>query len=106
MAERDGGMSMASFNAERRLQRRTQPAATGPGMGLEQAWMRIACPEAEACPAPSAPVRTPRTLRTPHQPHAGYRASLERRKRHPAVVSRLRAAQHFSRPERRDVPHA
>jgi hypothetical protein len=98
-------MSMARSQAERRLLRRTRPAAGAPSaMGLEQAWMRLACSEADVEQPGSAPPLRPWRLH--HAPHIGYRASQERRKRHPAVVSRLRAAQRFSRPERRDVPHA
>jgi hypothetical protein len=99
-------MSIARTQAERRLLRRAQPAATGAAaaVGLEQAGMRLACPDADAAqPVGAHPARQPRCL---HAPHRGYRASDERRKRHPAVVSRLRAAQRFSGPERRDVPHA
>jgi hypothetical protein len=100
-------MSVARSQAERRLQRRAQPAApsTAAALGLEQAWMRLACTDADAVQPPHA-LRPLRPLRTLHAPHSGYRASDARRKRHPAVVSRLRAAQRFSRPERRDVPHA
>ena len=99
-------MSMARSQAERRRLRRARPAAAGAAaaVGLERAWMLLACPEVAAVlPGQAHPLRP---LRAVHAPHSGYRASLERRKRHPAVVSRLRAAQRFSRPERRDVPHA
>jgi len=99
-------MSMARTQAERRLLRRREPAAASAAVGvaLEQAWMRLACPDADA-PLP-VHAHAARPVRLVHAPHSGFRASLERRKRHPAVIARLRAAQHFSGPERRDVPHA
>jgi hypothetical protein len=99
-------MSMARTQAERRLLRRTQPlpGSAGAGLGLEQAWMLLACADVDA--ALAVKQQPARPTRARHTPHSGYRASFERRKRHPAVVSRLRAAQRFSGPERRDVPHA
>jgi hypothetical protein len=65
--------------------------------------MRLACQGtwAQASALAASPV-----ARQVREPRTGHRDSAARRKRHPAVVSRLRAAQRFSGPERRDVPHA
>jgi|GEM_PF-5411368 hypothetical protein len=94
-------MSMAQASLERRLGRQAGDVRGQGGTCLEEAWMLLACQGGSGRGQPVAP-----GLRQAREPHVGRRDSVERRKRHPAVVSRLRAAQRFSGPERRDVPHA